>query len=459
MKDDPEFDSKRATKRLKQYVEGHPDTIRKKAEIMIDHFFDEVIKAKKVGGRAKAMVVTPRIVTAIEYFWAFQAYLQEINSPYKAIVAFSGKKEIDGTPYDEATLNGFPSRDIPEQLETEDYRFLIVADKFQTGFDQPLLHTMYVDKVLSNVKAVQTLSRLNRSHPDKKDTFVLDFVNSADMIQREFAPFYKTTILGEGTDFDRLNDLQDALDGFQVYSEAQVDEFMARFMVGAQRDELDPILDVCTAVYNELDDDEKIDFKAKAKSFVRVYQFLAQILPFVDTRMESLKTFLKFLLTKLPAPDDPDYLKGILESVDVDSYRVEHEATVHIMLEGNEEIDPIPTEMRGGKYVPELDLLSHIIAEFNNRFGNTSWGNDDKVTRDIFEDLAQEVAVSDEYQHAKANSDRQNAKIAFEKMLVNAVQKYIYTRTDFYRDFTNQPEVKSYIVNELFRYDYDGMGQ
>ncbi|MCP4934574.1 MAG: type I restriction endonuclease subunit R, partial [bacterium] len=154
VEDDPEFDSKRATKRLKQYVEGHSDTIRKKAEIMINHFFDEVIKKKKINGQAKAMVVTPRIVTAIEYYWAFQAYLQEINSPYKAIVAFSGKKEINGEAYDEAKMNGFPSRDIPEQLEEDEYRFLIVADKFQTGFDQPLLHTMYVDKVLSNVKAV-----------------------------------------------------------------------------------------------------------------------------------------------------------------------------------------------------------------------------------------------------------------------------------------------------------------
>jgi type I restriction enzyme, R subunit len=216
-------------------------------------------------------------------------------------------------------------------------------------------------------------------------------------------------------------------------------------------------LDLCTAVYEEnLDEDEQIDFKAKAKMFIRTYQFLAQILPFVDTYMESLKTFLKFLLPKLPAPADPDYVKGLLESVDVDSYRVEQEATVHIMLEGDEEIDPVPTTVRSGRYVPELDLLSRIIADFNNRFGNTSWGGDDKITRDIFEDLAQEVANSEEYQHAKANSDRQNAKIAFEKMLVQAMQKYIFTRTDFYRDFTNEPEVKSFLVNELFRYDYDG---
>ena len=151
-------------------------------------------------------------------------------------------------------------------------------------------------------------------------------------------------------------------------------------------------------------------------------------------------------------------MKGILESVDVESYRVEQEATVHIMLEGSQEIEPIPTAVAGGRYVPELDLLSRIIADFNQRFGNTSWGGDDKITRDIFEDLAQEVAQSEEYQHAKANSGRQNAKIAFEKMLIKAVQKYIFTRTDFYRDFTNQPEVKSYIVNELFRYDYDGFG-
>lgn len=457
VEDDPQFDSKQANKRLRKYVEGHPDSIRQKAEIMIHHFFDEVIKAKKINGQAKAMVVTGSIINAIEYFWAFQAYLQEINSPYKAVVAFSGSKNHKGAAYDEATLNGFPSSQIEEQFEEDEYRFLIVAEKYQTGYDQPLLHTMYVDKVLSDVKAVQTLSRLNRSHRDKTDTFVLDFVNSADAIQKAFEPFYQTTILSEGADFDRLNDLQDALDNFQVYSTEQVQQFMSLFMRGVERDRLDPFLDASAIYYRDkLDADEQIEFKAKAKAFVRLYQFLAQILPFVDSYMESLKTFLKLLLTKLPAPDDPDYLKGILESVDLESYRVEHEATVHIMLEGNKEINPIPTELGGSKYVPELDLLSRIITDFNQRFGNTTWGSDEKVTRDIFQDLAGEVANSEEYQQAKVHSDRQNARIAFEKMLVTAVQKYIYTRTDFYRDFTNQPEVKSFLVNELFRHDYDG---
>lgn len=454
--DDPQFDSKQANKRLRQYVEGHPDSIRQKAEIMIHHFFDEVIKAKKINGQAKAMVVTGGIINAIDYFWAFQTYLQEINSPYKAIVAFSGSKNYKGVAYDEATLNGFPSSQIEEKFEEDGYRFLIVAEKYQTGYDQPLLHSMYVDKVLSDVKAVQTLSRLNRARTDKTDTFVLDFVNSADAIQNAFEPFYQTTILSEGADFDRLNDLQDALAAFQVYSEEQVQQFMSLFIHGAERDKLDPFLDASAIYYRDnLDEDEQIEFKAKAKAFVRLYQFLAQILPFVDAYMESLKTFLKLLLTKLPAPDDPDYLKGILESVDLESYRVEREAMVHILLEGNKEINPIPTEIGGGKYVPELDLLSHIIADFNQRFGNTTWGSDEKVTRDIFEDLAQEVASSEEYQQAKTHSDRQNARIAFEKMLITAVQKYIYTRTDFYRDFTNQPEVKSFLVNELFRYDYD----
>lgn len=455
--DDPQFDSKQANKRLRKYVEGHPDSIRQKAEIMIHHFFDEVIKAKKLNGQAKAMVVTGGIINAIDYFWVFQAYLQEINSPYQAIVAFSGTKNYKGAAYDEATLNGFPSSQIEEKFEEDGYRFLIVAEKYQTGYDQPLLHTMYVDKVLSDVKAVQTISRLNRSHRDKTDTFVLDFVNSADAIQKAFDPFYQTTILSEGADFDRLNDLQDALDAFQVYSAEQVQQFMSLFIHNAERDQLDPFLDASAYKYRDnLDEDEQIEFKAKAKAFVRLYQFLAQILPFADVYMESLKTFLKLLLTKLPAPDDPDYLKGILESVDLDSYRVEHEATVHILLEGNKEINPIPTEIGGSKYVPELDLLSHIIADFNQRFGNTTWGSDEKVTRDIFEDLAEEVASSEEYQQAKAHSDRQNARIAFEKMLVTSVQKYIFTRTDFYRDFTNQPEVKSFLVNELFRYDYDG---
>jgi type I restriction enzyme, R subunit len=457
IEDDPQYDTKRAKKKLKQYVEGHPHAIRQKAEIMIDHFMQDVIGQLKISGQAKAMVVTNGIISAIRYKLAFDAYLQEINAPYKTIVAFTGSKEVDGKKEDESSMNGFPGNDIPQEFKKSEYRFLIVADKYQTGFDQPLLHTMYVDKPLADIKAVQTLSRLNRAYkPDKKDTFILDFVNSADAIKEAFDPFYKTTILSEETNIDRLNDLQDALDSFQVYSEEQVNELMIRFINGAERDQLDPILDECKQNFiNELDEEQQIDFKKKGKSFVRNYQFLVQINPFRNPYWESLKTFLKFLLAKLPNLNDTDLSKGILESVDIDSYRIERQTTLAIQLEGGPEIAPTPPDPPGTKYEAQLDILSNIIQDFNDRFGNIEWTEKDKVRRFLFEELPAEVSKDEEYQNAKKYSDRQNARITFEKKLVDKFQEFIFDHTEAYRKFTDDPEFKTWLANTLFDNDYD----
>ncbi|MCL6751181.1 DEAD/DEAH box helicase family protein [Nostoc sp. CCCryo 231-06] len=455
--DDPQYDTKRAKKKLKQYVEGHPDAIRQKTEIMIDHFIQDVIGQLKINGQAKAMVVTNGIISAIRYKLAFDAYLQEINAPYKTIVAFTGSKEVDGKKEDESSMNGFPGNDIPKEFRKSEYRFLIVADKYQTGFDEPLLHTMYVDKLLADIKAVQTLSRLNRAYkPDKKDTFVLDFVNSADAIKEAFDPFYKTTILSEQTDIDRLNDLQDALDHFQVYSQEQVNELMTSFINGAERDQLDPILDECKQNFiNELDEEQQIDFKKKGKSFVRNYQFLVQINPFRNPYWESLKTFLKFLLAKLPNLNDTDLSKGILESVDIDSYRIERQTTLAIQLEGGPEIAPTPPDAPGSKYEAQLDVLSNIIQDFNDRFGNIQWTEKDKVRRFLFEELPAEVSKDEEYQNAKKYSDRQNARITFEKKLVDKFQEFIFDHTEVYRKFTDEPEFKTWLANTLFDNDYN----
>lgn len=455
IEDDPQFDRKRAQRKLKKYVEGHPAAIRQKSEIMIDHFLDDVIRARKIGGQAKAMVVTGSILNAIRYKQAFDAYLREINSPYKAIVAFTGSKEVDGVTYDEAKMNGFPSADIPKEFKKSQYRFLIVAEKFQTGFDQPLLHSMYVDKVLTEVKAVQTLSRLNRAHPGKTDTFVLDFVNSADAIKTAFEPFYQTTILSEATDVNRLNDLQDKLDAFQVYSREQVEQLMALYVKGAPRDQLDPILDRCVETYKyDLDTDRQIDFKAQAKTFVRTYQFLVLILPFNNPYWESLKTFLRLLLPKLPAPDDEDLAKGVLGSVDMDSYRIEQEATVAIKLKGGEELSPTPPRPRAQHERPEMDYLSNIVREFNERFGNIEWKDDDRLRRTI-QEIHEAVSQDEEYLNAKRSGDRQNAQITHERKVVDRVQDIIFDYTEFYRWFTDNPEVRKWLCDILFKMDYD----
>ena len=363
MPDDPEFDTKKARAKLRRYVESHEQAIRQKTQIMVDHFADHVIAHRKIGGEARAMVVTGGIECAIHYFHAFEAYLREQKSPYRSIVAFSGEHEDAGKQVTEATLNGFPSNRITDRFQEDPYRFLIVADKFQTGYDEPLLHTMYVDKTLSGIKAVQTLSRLNRAHPKKHDTFVLDFANDSETIQKSFEPYYRTTILSEETDPNKLHDLKATLDGYQVYSWAQVEKLVELYLTGAGRDQLDPILDACVAAYNaDLDEDGQVDFKGKAKAFVRTYGFLGAILPFNNASWEKLSVFLNFLIPKLPAPREDDLSKGILEAIDMDSYRTEVQAAIAIALPDQDvEIGPVPASGGGFKAEPELDRLSNII--------------------------------------------------------------------------------------------------
>ncbi len=386
---DPEFDTKRAKKKLRRYVESHDHAIRLKAEIMVDHFHEQVLALNKIGGQARAMVVTSGIERAIQYFHAIRDYLKERKSPYQAIVAFSGEHEYGGEKVTEASLNGFPSSQIADKIQEDPYRFLVCADKFQTGYDEPLLHTMYVDKQLSGIKAVQTLSRLNRAHPQKHDVFVLDFMNDVDTIQAAFADYYRTTILSEETDPNKLHDLKADLDGYQVYSDAQIDELVTLYLDGADRDRLDPILDACVATYKEqLDEDGQVDFKGKAKAFTRTYGFLASILPYTNAGWEKLSIFLNFLIPKLPAPKEEDLSKGILEAIDMDSYRVEKTGRDRRSNSPTRtpRSSPVPTSGGGHKPEPELDRLSNILKTFNDQFGNIPWTDADRVHRLITEE-------------------------------------------------------------------------
>lgn len=456
VEDDPRFDAKRAQKKLRRYVESHDHAIRQKAEIMIDHFHNQVIAQRKIGGAARAMVVTSGIQRAIQYFHAFQTYLKERKSPYQAIVAFSGEHEYGGQKVTEASLNGFPSNKIEERVQQDPYRFLIVADKFQTGYDEPLLHTMYVDKTLSSIKAVQTLSRLNRAHPKKHDTFVLDFMNDTDGIKASFEDYYRTTILSDETDPNKLHDLKAGLEGYQVFSWAQVEELVALYLSGADRDRLDPILDVCVAAYTaDLDEDGQVDFKGKAKTFTRTYGFLAAILPFSNAEWEKLSIFLNFLTPKLPAPKEEDLSKGILEAIDMDSYRVEAQASMSIILpDADAEIDPVPIGGGGGKPEPELDLLSNILKTFNEMFGNIAWKDIDKIGKVIAEELPTKVAADKAYQNAMKNSDKQNARIEHDKALERAVIELLSDHTELFKQFSDNPSFKKWLSETIFSATY-----
>jgi len=454
---DPEFDTKRAKKKLRRYVESHDHAIRLKAEIMVDHFHEQVLALNKVGGEARAMVVTSGIERAIQYYHAFKDYLAERKSQYQAIVAFSGEHEYGGAKVTEASLNGFPSSRIADRLQEEPYRFLICADKFQTGYDEPLLHTMYVDKALSGIKAVQTLSRLNRAHPKKHDVFVLDFMNDADTIQSAFSGYYRTTILSEETDPNKLHDLKSALDGYQIYDAVQIQELVALYLGGADRDRLDPILDACVAVYREqLDEDGQVDFKGKAKAFLRTYGFLSSILPYANAEWEKLSIFLTFLVPKLPAPVEEDLSKGILESIDMDSYRVEKQAAMRIQLSDEDaQIEPVPATGGGRKPEPELERLSNILKTFNDQFGNIPWTDADRVHKLITEDIPSRVAADTAYQNAKRNSDRQNARIEHDKALARVMTAVLKDDTELFKQFMDNESFKRWLTDTVFGLTYE----
>ncbi|OZH53577.1 hypothetical protein AFK68_16690 [Hydrocoleum sp. CS-953] len=455
--DDPEFNIKQAKKKLKRYVEEHPENIAKKAEVMIEHFLSNVISKGKINGKAKAMVVSNSIKSAIYYKLAFDKYLSKINSKYKTIVAFSGSKEIDGKKEDEYSMNGFSGDKIAKAFKEDKYRFLIVANKYQTGFDEPLLHTMYVDKVLSDVKAIQTLSRLNRSCEGKRDTFVLDFVNSADEIQKAFEPYYKTTILSEETNSDRLHDLEDSLAKFHIYSPEDVQEFMSKFVSSESRENWEPVLDICVENYqNNLEEEEKIEFQNKARSFVRNYQFLVQVKSFKNSDWESLNTFLKLLFSKLPKLDNYDLSAGIINSVDIESYRVELLGSQSISLTRKNTLSPIAENIVRGNSENKSDKISQIIQEFNNRFGGSIvWQNQDKTWKFLLEELPEKVRKDGEYQNAINYSDPQNAKLTFENKFSQELRRYIREHLEEYRQFTDNKNFREWLINTLFNLDYN----
>ena len=454
VEDDPKFDKKRAQGILRYYVESNQYAIHEKADIMVEHFHTEVIAKGKVGGKARAMVVASSIRRAVDYYRAINELLTERKSPFKAIVAFSGTADYNGKQVTEADINGFPSAKIEKNFKKDPYRILIVANKFQTGFDEPLLHTMYVDKGLSDIKAVQTLSRLNRSYPGKNDTFILDFVNDPGVIKAAFDRYYKTTVLSGETDVNKLNDLIDTLESLQVYSDDEVGNFVELYLSDASREQLDPILDRCVEQYRALAVEEQIEFKSSAKTFVRTYNFLAAILPYGSVQWEKLSIFLNLLVPKLPTPQGDDYTEGLLEDIDLESYRAEARETMRIQLDNeNGEIEPIPVGTDVGIEVPEMDTLSHILKEFHDAFGNIDWTDEDKIKKQIAS-LPEVVRQDEQYQNAMRYSDRQNARAESDRAVQNAILGTMSSGIELYKEVQSNESLRRWILDMVFNATY-----
>lgn len=461
VEDDPMFDKKRAQKKLRSFVEGNPDVIAKKAAMMVDHFHEQIIARKKLGGQSRAMVVTASIPRCIETYYAITQCLADRHSPYKAIIAFSGECSYHGQepPLTSAAMNGFPDAKIPQEFKKDPYRLLVVADMFQTGFDEPLLQTMYVDKPLSDIAAVQSLSRLNRAAPGKDEVYVLDFANKAETIEKAFSRFYRTTILSGETDPNKLYDLISLMEDYQVYDHSDVEKVVDLFLSGGERDRLDPLLDSCVVLYDQLETEDQIQFKSAAKAFVRTYGFLGSILPYGNAAWEKLSIFLNLLILKLPSPQTDDLSEGILAAVDLDSYRNEAREAVAIRLEDEDaEIAPVPTGKVGHIVEPEMDPLSHIISEFNDMFGNIQWNDADNVQRQLLQIPAM-VSHDEKYRNAMKNSDEQEARTESERALQQVIFSIMADNMELFKQFQDNPSFKKWLTDMVFNLTYNKEGK
>lgn len=428
IQDNPLFDTKKAQKKLRTYVERHKQTIGTKAEIMVEHFISKVYNTKKLKGKAKAMVITQNIESAIRYYLAIKQIVKDKGNPFKIAIAFSGKKTVDGIEYSEADLNGFAEKDTRDHFDSDDYRMLVVANKYLTGFDQPKLCTMYVDKKLQGVLAVQALSRLNRA-ADKlgkktEDLFVLDFFNEVDDIKASFDPFYTSTSLSGATDINVLHELKGTLDDVGIYEWEEVEDFVSKYFNRIDAQQLSPIIDLAANRFNtelDLEDEEKADFKIKAKQFVKIYGQMASIMPYEVLDWEKLFWFLKFLIPKLMVRTKEDELiDELLESVDLSTYGLERTKLNHAigLDDSATELDPQNPNPRGAHGGDEeKDPLDEIIQSFNERWFH-GWDATPEDQRIKFISISKHIQAHPDYQTKVAdNKDAQNRDLAFKKIL------------------------------------------
>ncbi|EAL3909642.1 type I restriction endonuclease subunit R [Campylobacter upsaliensis] len=442
--DNREYDKKKANAKLKAYVTNHIATIEKKATIMIEHFFQNI--CKKIGKKAKAMIVTSSRENAVKYYLFFREYLQENYPEYQALVAFSGVKEMEGRSYSEVGLNGFSEAMLKDEFKKDNYRFLIVAEKYQTGFDEPLLHTMYVDKRLEGISAVQTLSRLNRICQNKEDTCVLDFVNTHEEIGKSFSTFYGQTYLKEPTNIDNIYTLKSELFDYGIYTQYELNSFIEAIRKEQDENKIHSKLDNMIKEYNAKSDDEKTEFYTKAKVYLREYAFLAQILPFNDIELEKLSILLKMLIAKIVPPRTEDLAKGILNNVDLNSIRIILESKKDISLSNNGELSPAGADDSSKKEV-ELERLSNIVREFNTKFGSVDFGTNEKIAKELM-DLKDDIAKEQTFRDSLG--DEQNARRLFADIFKIQYLQFFKRNKDFFTQLDNKEEFKERVSNVIY---------
>lgn len=454
IEDDPRYDRDKASYLLRSFVDLHEHAIGKKVAIMVEHFAQNV--ANRIAGKAKAMIVTRSRLHAVRYKLAIDAYLKEKGYPFKALVAFSGTVPDGGIQYTEAGMNGFPEKQTAEVFKRDEYRILIAANKFQTGFDQPLLHTMYVDKKLNGVNAVQTLSRLNRVHPGKHETMVIDFANEAAEIQEAFQPYYEKTLLKEATDPNILYDLQVRLADFHFYGQSDVDRFAAAyFSTKPTQARLHAALAPAVQRYLSAPEEDQTAFRAQLADYVRLYAFLSQVITFVDVDLEKLYVFGRFLLRKLPVPRDRLPVE-IQQNIDIESYSIRKTSTGNIKLErGAAELDPAGLKKIIRPKPEELEPLSQIIRDLNERFGTQFTEADRVFIQQLEARLDQDGALEASLRVNPPDSVR----LTFDHVVNDRLQDMIDADFRFYKQVNDDPDFAKFFLQWLFDRYYARKGK
>lgn len=444
---DPKYDEKKAKILLRNFVEKHPNTIARKTEIMVNHFIGSTLH--KIKWKAKAMVVTRSRLHTVLYKRAFDAYIKSEGLNIKTLVAFSWTVKHDDIEYTESALNDVSSDQITNEFEKDEYKFIIVANKFQTWFDQPLIHTMYVDKMLNGITAVQTLSRANRTTAGKSDTLVLDFANDPEVIKSAFQPYYEETYLHEGTDYNKLYELHDKLIDFLIFDEWEIEEYITRKNQWANQAIIHNIFNGVVATFKKKEKSEQVDFKKTLKRYLSIYSFLSQLIPFSDISLEKLYAFLKELNKKLPTINEPLPF-WVLEDADLDSYKIINKWEKSISLDADGELASMSS---GWGWFIEMkeEELSTIIKTLNDTFG-TDFTDDDKV---LVGRMMNNLQNNDELKNKIKNNSKENVLAVFDIYFEWAMSKIFDDNLWFYKKIVDNDKIKKRLKDNLFQMMYN----
>lgn len=452
--DDPRYDKSKGNKALGKFLSLHPHNLAQKTQIMIEHF--RTVTKNKIAGNAKAMLVTGSRLHAVRYYFAFKDYIKKMGyeNELGILVAFSGTVSDNGEEYTETGINKIKESELPKTFHGKEYQVLLVAEKYQTGFDEPLLHTMFVDKKLSGVKAVQTLSRLNRTCKGKEDTFVLDFVNSVEDIKKSFEPYYEETNISEVTDINIVYDLKSKLDEYRIYWASEIENFSKVFFKKSRKQDnmdfgvLNAYIDPAVDRFKGKNEEEQDDFKSQLAKFVRTYSFVTNIAKLDDMELHRFHAYARLLLRKLPK-DDLGNSINLDDEVSLQYYRLQKIFEGSIELE---KAEPLPNNKYAekGKKSDDEALLSELIEKMNERFG-TEFGDMDKVLMQFVADMEKD----DNLRTQAMNNSKEHFKFPFNDVFMGIVVDRMMQNDAFCTKILDDEKFRNEISELMVGYVYD----